>query len=48
MTRISIFIFIAALIGASILAAHESPYQCTTDTECETESALRCFILCEG
>jgi hypothetical protein len=47
MTRLSISVFLAALALASILAAQESPYQCDTDTECETEAALRCFILCE-
>jgi hypothetical protein len=47
MTRLSISVFLAALALASILAAHESPYQCDTDTECEVEAALRCFILCE-
>jgi hypothetical protein len=47
MSRISISVFLCALIGASILAAYESPYQCTTDTECETEAAKRCLILCE-
>ena len=48
MTRISLIIFLAALIGASVLAARESGYECTTDTECEIEAATRCFILCEG
>jgi hypothetical protein len=47
MTRLSISVFLAALALASILAAQESPYRCDTDTECETEAALRCFILCE-
>jgi hypothetical protein len=47
MNRLSISVFLCALIGASILAAYESPYQCDTDTECEVEAALRCFILCE-
>jgi hypothetical protein len=47
MSRLSIAVFLAALALASILAAHEAPYQCDTDTECETEAALRCFILCE-
>ncbi len=44
-TKFSISIFLAALIGASILAPAES---CTTDTECETEAALRCLIGCES
>ena len=48
MTRISIIVFLAALTLASILAALESGYECTTDTECEIEAAKRCFILCEG
>ena len=48
MNRISISVFLGALALASILAARESGYECTTDTECETEAALRCLILCEG
>jgi hypothetical protein len=47
-TKFSIFIFLAALALASILAAQESPYECDTDTECETEAALRCLIGCEA
>jgi hypothetical protein len=46
-TKFSIFIFLAALVLASILAARESGYECTTDIECEIEAAKRCFILCE-
>jgi hypothetical protein len=48
MNRIPVSVFLAAVALASILAAHESPYNCTTDTECETEAALRCLIGCEA
>jgi hypothetical protein len=38
-----------AILAAAIIAAlaAATPYQCNTDTECEAEQALRCFILCQ-
>ena len=38
----------AALLVLAAAAANEArPYQCETDTECQQEAALRCWIFCQ-
>jgi hypothetical protein len=37
----------ALLILAAAAANQAIPYQCETDTECEREAALRCWVLCQ-
>jgi hypothetical protein len=44
-TRFPTIIFLVALIGVSALGGYEN---CETDIQCETDAALRCFVLCEG
>jgi hypothetical protein len=38
---------IAAALLVMAAANQVIPYQCETDTECEREAAIRCWILCQ-
>jgi len=47
MTTLKAITAAVLLVMAAAAANQAIPYQCETDTECEREAAIRCWILCQ-